>query len=1256
MRSHTSGRLRRWTVVVLSAMLAALHLVGAVLAGKTAHASAPEWPYNFTSARGTPDGPRPLASTSITISPQLVAVGSTVTYTATVNVKAAPSGAPITDVICVLTSDPNALFTSMAATVTDVNGVATPVTMKSYNGGQQGYLEWNGGTAPAGPFIVTATGKVTGGTPGQALGGQSNVHAFSTVPADWYPSTRTVFIGGGSGYVDHSFYFTSGGRGYGTWLAGLTLGGSGYAWTGDLQVYASSTTAGTSTHMDRIQTAYIRRAPLSTTYYPSRVLVPSSYDDPNAIYDTLLQYPYDPNTSTGDTWVPDGTTITVRRYFSGYSSTRKLYHHIDSGDIAPRTDVVASTRAWITGNPAMKVTPQTGSSTAPGPAVPPGITPVTYTVTNTGDQQLGALTLADPAASGITCQAATLAPGVSTTCQGTATVSSGSTLTLAPRATATPVFGSGAPAPPALTVTATSYIHAPGLTLRTTVNGDDAGNSGSRLSVPPGEPYTVTYYLTNTGQATLTEVTVTDRSHGTDTVVPGCPNSIPAGATLTCTKQESAPTGGAVSVDENTTATANDEGVAVSGQDTSYLVTGTIVGMTISATVNGTETPPYPGTPVAEGSAVNVVYTVKNTSNVVVTDLAAQIDNGSAPTCADTSLQPGQSTTCTATVTVTASNPLDRTTTVRGSADGTPVQVSKRVLAYVPTIGLSTEVKNPADGTWASVDSAPGTPVPAGAQLELRYVVRNTSPADLAMVTVTGTDAVGLSCPRTTLAAGGGELLCTARATASVDGGVTATYAGAVSAVPSGYNAPQAADSDTAVTTTVPVTSITTALLVDGTPIGNSTEVDPEATTRIEVMVTNTGNVPLSGVHVGADTSFLSSAGNTVTGTPTLTCQTTTLAAGASTRCVGELKAPFVPGTMTLTTRTGAEPQTPSGVEPPALSTVVDTGSFSVHAMPSVTIRTDVVTPSGPKPADDRPGEIFPRAARAGLLYVIRNTGNVPLTFTVSGAALPTGGVPDCGGATTLPAWTGSGAHPSVTCTADSEALQESQSVDAFGTVHAVYTPSAGQAVNVTSSDSAWITAAAEPLPGPITGPNPAPVPSPEPSLPSPSTGPSPSVPPAPSPTGTVTTSPDPVPSRLIVRPPSDAPTFEPRPDAVPDPVGPSVGPDPVSEPRPGPAPGPVPEFSPSSSGPSSPPSTDRPLAPPSAGPDDGSPDPRPTSPDGRYSSVSDGSARWSSGPGRGRMSGLPETGTSVALVSVAGGLLSGLGLLLLVVGRRRPE
>ncbi|WP_116114868.1 hypothetical protein [Austwickia chelonae] len=111
-----------------------------------------------------------------------------------------------------------------------------------------------------------------------------DVHAFSTVPADWYSSTRTVFTGRSSGYVDYGFYIASGGRGYGTWLAGMTFGGSGYGWAGDLQVLASSTTAGTSAQMNKIMTGYTRRAPLSTVSYPSRALPPHRLQRHRATY------------------------------------------------------------------------------------------------------------------------------------------------------------------------------------------------------------------------------------------------------------------------------------------------------------------------------------------------------------------------------------------------------------------------------------------------------------------------------------------------------------------------------------------------------------------------------------------------------------------------------------------------------------------------------------------------------------------------------------------------------------------------------------------------------------------------------------------------------------------------------------------------------------------------------------------------------------------------------------------------------------
>ncbi|MCQ4206548.1 DUF7507 domain-containing protein, partial [Streptomyces longispororuber] len=131
----------------------------------------------------------------------------------------------------------------------------------------------------------------------------------------------------------------------------------------------------------------------------------------------------------------------------------------------------------------------------------------TYTVTNTGPQQLTGIRITDDRVSDVTCEETTLAPagesGDSTTCTGTYTVteqdaSKGAVTNVA---TAHGLDGSNPvdSQPDEVTLVVDS-----GLGLHLEKSADDT------TTYQPGDKVTYTYTLTNTGEHPLTGITVTD--------------------------------------------------------------------------------------------------------------------------------------------------------------------------------------------------------------------------------------------------------------------------------------------------------------------------------------------------------------------------------------------------------------------------------------------------------------------------------------------------------------------------------------------------------------------------------------------------------------------------------------------------------------------------------------------------------------------------------------------------------------------------
>ncbi len=196
-----------------------------------------------------------------------------------------------------------------------------------------------------------------------------------------------------------------------------------------------------------------------------------------------------------------------------------------------------------------------------------------YLVTNTGTTTISAIGITDDkvAPANLSCPQTTLAPGQAETCTGTYTTTQadvdGGSVTNTATATGTDAYANPVSSPPS-SVT----VHAsqgPAISIDKTTNGSDG------LTIPVGAPITWSYDVTNSGNVTLTDVTVTDDNlpatdidcgGGSDVVA-----SLAPGTSVVCTAT----------------------GTAVAG---SYSNTGTAVGTTpTSGTVQATDSSSYYG-------------------------------------------------------------------------------------------------------------------------------------------------------------------------------------------------------------------------------------------------------------------------------------------------------------------------------------------------------------------------------------------------------------------------------------------------------------------------------------------------------------------------------------------------------------------------------------------------------------------------------------------------------------------------------------
>ncbi|MFF2662899.1 hypothetical protein ACFVUH_36795, partial [Kitasatospora sp. NPDC058032] len=282
----------------------------------------------------------------------------------------------------------------------------------------------------------------------------------------------------------------------------------------------------------------------------------------------------------------------------------------------------------------------------------------TYTVTNTGTAAVHDLTVTDDRVSPVSCSATTLAAGRSTTCTGTYVVTTADAAagSVTNHATVNGLDPQGEPvaSPPAEeTVTVTSVA-----SLSLTKKASTAG------PVNVGDTITYTYTVTNTGTAAVHDLTVTD-----DRVSPvSCSaTTLAAGRSTTCTGTYMVTTADAAAGSVTNHATANGlDPLDRPVQSPPAQTTVTVKGVTSSLSL--TKEADTPG-PVHPGDTITYTYTVTNTGTTTLTDLTISDDRVSDISCVETTLAPGQSTTCTGSYVVTEQDAKEGHVTNRATAN-----------------------------------------------------------------------------------------------------------------------------------------------------------------------------------------------------------------------------------------------------------------------------------------------------------------------------------------------------------------------------------------------------------------------------------------------------------------------------------------------------------------------------------------------------------------------------------------------------------
>jgi len=274
------------------------------------------------------------------------------------------------------------------------------------------------------------------------------------------------------------------------------------------------------------------------------------------------------------------------------------------------------------------------ADTAPGPSVPVGSTVNwEYEVTNIGTEDLDNILVTDDHFVSITCPGTTLTVGTSMICTASATALAGqysnigsvtAHLTVSDTATA---------------ASDPSHYFGQTLGLVKKTNGvESAGPPGP--TVIPGSTVNWTYAVTNPGPETVTGLTVTDDQGVSVT----CPQTtIVAGGTVTCTG--SGPAQAGLYTNIGTAQATLPLGGTVTASDAGFYF-GNPLG--IQKLTNGIDADLAPGPAVVIGSTVNWTYVVTNLGSETFTGVGVTDNQGVTVTCPQTTLNGGESMTCTA--------------------------------------------------------------------------------------------------------------------------------------------------------------------------------------------------------------------------------------------------------------------------------------------------------------------------------------------------------------------------------------------------------------------------------------------------------------------------------------------------------------------------------------------------------------------------------------------------------------------------------
>ncbi len=372
--------------------------------------------------------------------------------------------------------------------------------------------------------------------------------------------------------------------------------------------------------------------------------------------------------NTGDVTCDD-TTLAPHTSTHCAASYVLTQSDVDSGHIANSataygksptsevTDASDTTDTPIPGLPGIEIVK---SASAPSAATAGSTITYTFDVTNTGNVTLSGIVVTDTKiTTGITCPDDTLAPQEAMACTATyrLTQDDVNTGTVINTASVTGNPPAGDPVTDDSDPITSTIDTEPGLNIVKSASRPSDNIAGATIDY--------TFTVTNTGNVTLTGISVTD----------------PLITTVSCLADTLDPTAETTCTGTHVLSQAEVDSGAVLNTATAHGTSPQGTDIAEDSNQVTTDIPSNPGVSVDKsagapsgnnaGDTIVYTFTVTNTGNVTVTGIGVDDPHVDDITCAETTVAPGVATTCTGTYTLTQADIDNGSVTNTATADGT---------------------------------------------------------------------------------------------------------------------------------------------------------------------------------------------------------------------------------------------------------------------------------------------------------------------------------------------------------------------------------------------------------------------------------------------------------------------------------------------------------------------------------------------------------------------------------------------------------